>query len=43
MAKGSKKKAHQVAGCMPEGKQWAAKKTKGGKKSKVLAKLSNTK
>ncbi len=42
MAKASKKKAHQVAGCMPTGKQWASnKKTKG--KTKNLAKLTSHK
>jgi hypothetical protein len=42
MAKKSSKKAHQVAGCMPAGKQWGGK-TKGGKKTKVLAKLTSHK
>jgi hypothetical protein len=40
MAKSSKKKAHQVAGCMPTGKQWAHKKT-GKAKTKNLAKLTS--
>ena len=42
MAKKSKKKAHLAVGGMPEGKQWAGK-SKGHKKTKNLAKLTNHK
>jgi len=42
MTKKSKKAAHQVAGAMPEGKQWAHKKG-GKKKSHNLAKLTTHK
>lgn len=42
MAKKKSTKAHQVAGCIPSGKQWGGK-TKGGRKTKNLAKLTSHK